>query len=343
MMTIKYKQKLLAVLSIVSISILCFAAPQEVQAQSGTAYEVLAEINALRASYGLDGLVENQYLNLSAQIQADYIAETGIGSHTGAGGTTAYDRALSVGYGEGYQVWVTENWAKGYDMTAYECVHDMWEPSTDHINNMLTTWHNEFGAGVALDINGMTVYVVNFGHSSSSTVVQPTASSSGVTSTPTTSGPTSTTAPVVQPVTTAVPNADGSVTHVVQYGQTLWKIAEAYGISLDDLLTMNGLTEDSAIYPDDVLLIIPASVEIEETPSITNTLVIQTPTPSATPTEDIERTPTEAAITPTKNPNSPGSILANIFSGDTLWVGIGLIAVSVFGIVLLLFTSARLR
>jgi hypothetical protein len=46
---------------------------------------------------------------------------------------------------------------------------------------------------------------------------------------------------------------------------------------------------------------------------------------------------------PTENPNSNGNFFKNIFSGDTLWVGIGLIAVSVFGIVLLLFTSARLR
>lgn len=341
---IKKKQRILAVLITFSLSILSLAAPHEAQAQAGTAYEVLAEINALRADYGLDGLVENQYLNLSAQVQADYIAETGIGSHTGEGGTTAYDRALAVGYGGGATIYVTENWAKGYGLTAYECVHDMWEPSTDHINNMLTTWHNEFGAGVALDINGMTVYVVNFGHSSGSSVVQPTASSSGVTSTPTTSGPTSTTAPAVQPVTTATPYEDGSLTHVVEYGQTLWEIAEAYGITLDDLYSMNGLTEDSAIYPDDVIIIIPAS-EVEETVAATDTPEVTTPTPSSTPspTEVLDQTPTEMEITPTKNPNSPGSILQNIFSGETLWIGIGLVAVSVFGIILLLFTSARLR
>jgi len=326
------KQRNLAILTILSLTILCLGTPEAVQAQAGEPYEVLAEINALRASYGLDGLAENQYLNLAAQIQADYIATTGVGSHTGEGGTTAYDRALSVGYGEGAQVWVTENWAKGYGLTAYECVHDMWETSTDHINNMLTTWHNEFGAGVALDINGMTVYVVNFGHSSGSAIIQPTSG-----------GPTSTTAPVIQPVTVATPYADSSVIHAVQYGQTLWSIADAYGISLDDLLSMNGLTEDSAIYPDDLLIIVPASIEAEETLDFTDTPEVQTPTLMPTPTEVVESTPTEAVLTPTRNANAPGSILANIFSGDTLWVGIGLVAVSVFGIILLLFTSARLR
>jgi len=342
-MTNKKKRHYLSFLLILSLGILYFIPSEEAQAQAGTAYEVLAEINALRASYGLDGLAENQYLNLAAQMQADYIAATGIGSHTGAGGTTAYDRALSVGYGEGAQVWVTENWAKGYSLSAYDCVHDMWEPSTDHINNMLTTWHNEFGAGVALDINGMTIYVVNFGHSSGSSIVQPTTSPYEPTYTSTPSGPTDTPEPLIQPVTTATPSEDGSVTHVVQYGQTLWKIAEAYGISLDDLLSLNGLTEDSSIYPDDVLLIIPASIETEQPTEVTPTPVAQTPTLTSTPTEVIEFTPTEATLTPTQNPNSPGSILANIFSGDTLWVGIGLIAVSVFGLILLLFTSARLR
>ncbi len=337
------RQRNLAILTILSLTILCLGTPETVQAQAGEPYEVLAEINALRASYGLDGLAENLYLNLAAQIQADYIAATGEGSHTGEGGTAAYDRALSVGYGEGAQVWVTENWAKGYGLTAYECVHDMWETSTDHINNMLTTWHNEFGAGVALDINGMTVYVVNFGHSSGSAIVQPTSETGDPSSTPTTSGPTSTTAPIVQPVTVATPNADGSVIHVVQYGQTLWAIADAYGISLDDLLSMNGLTEESAIYPDDQLMIVPASIEAEETADITDTPEAQPPTRTPTPTEVVVSTPTEAVLTPTRNPNAPGSILANIFSGDTLWVGIGLIAVSVFGIILLLFTSARLR
>jgi len=333
-MQLMKRQRNLAILTLLSLIILCLGTPEAVQAQAVEPYEVLAEINALRASYGLDGLAENQYLNLAAQMQADYIAATGVGSHTGEGGTTAYDRALSVGYGEGAQIWVTENWAKGYGLTAYECVHDMWEPSTDHINNMLTTWHNEFGAGVALDINGMTVYVVNFGHSSGSSAVQPTTAPSGPTNTP---------APLVQPVTTATPYADGSVIHTVQYGQTLWSIADAYEISLDDLLSMNGLTEDSAIYPDDLLMIVPASIEAEETLDITDTPEAQTPSLAPTPTEVVESTPTEAVLTPTRNPNAPGSILANIFSGDTLWVGIGLIAVSVFGIILLLFTSARLR
>ena len=335
MKTVK-KQRNLAFLTLFSLLVLLFGSPGHAYAQAGTPAEVLAEINGLRTANGLAPLAENQYLNLAAQNHANWIAATGIGSHTGEGGSSAADRALAVGYGEGSTVWVTENWARGPGLTAYGCVYDMWVPSTDHINNMLTTWHNEFGAGVALDDDGFTVYVVVFGHTSGSSVVQPTAAPSGPTSTP---------APIVQPVVTAEPNPDGSVIHIVQFGQTLWAIADAYGIPMADLLAQNGLTEDSAIYPDQELLILPASqqtatAETNTTPGADET---PTPTPTKAPTETPEATPTAFTPTPTEEPNTRANILANIFSGDSLWVGIGLVAVSVFGIGLLFFTSSRLK
>ncbi len=334
------KKRVVSILAILCLSTMYFAAPDLVQAQSGEPYEVLAEINALRAANGLEPLLENTYLNLAAQNHANWIAEdpANRGGHIGEGGSTAYDRALAVGYGEGSQIWVTENWARGLNMTAYEVVYNIWQPSEPHWLNMTTTWHNEFGAGVALDIQGLTVYVVNFGHSSGYVPVQPTI---------TPGGPTSTTAPIIYPVKTATANPDGSITHIVQYGQTLYGIADAYGITLAELLTLNGLTEDSAIYPDDKLIIVAADEEIQETAETTGTPQSDEPTssPTPTPTETIKATPSQALFTatPTEKANSTGNFLSNIFSGDTLWVGIGLVAVSIFGIVLLLFTSARLR
>ncbi len=337
------KKTIIILLAILCLSLAFFSKPEKVQAQSGEPYEVLAEINALRAANGLEPLRENTYLNIAAQNHADWIAEDPVnrGGHEGPGGNSAYDRAVAVGYGEGKQVWVTENWARGIDMTASEVVYDIWQPSPPHYNNMTTTWHNEFGAGVALDIQGLTVYVVNFGHSSGSVSLQPT---------DTPGGPTSTTAPLVQPVVTSTPNPDGSVIHIVQYGQTLWAIAEAYEIPLADLLSQNALTEDSAIFPEEQLLIVPGEEGAQESTEATSTTgtpqtQAATPSPTLTPTEAPDRTPTqvERTTTPTETPTSSNNFLLNIFSGDTLWVGIGLVAVSVFGIALLLFTSARLR
>ena len=55
---------------------------------------------------------------------------------------------------------------------------------------------------------------------------------------------------------TATPHADGSVVHIVGYGQTLWSIAVAYQVSLDDLRRLNSMPADSAdIYEGQALII----------------------------------------------------------------------------------------
>ncbi|KUK46013.1 MAG: hypothetical protein XD73_1111 [Anaerolinea thermophila] len=316
------------------------AAPQPTQAQAGTAWEVLAEINAYRAANGLPPLVENQYLNISSQNHVNWMAETGIYSHTGIDGSTSTERAIAAGYGGGSSVRVTENWARGPGMTASEVVYQSWATSDIHNSQMLSTSYNEFGAGVALDGDGMTVYVVNFGIVLGSSI-EPQATTGPST------GPTSTPAPIIQPITTSTPNPDGSVIHIVQYGETLWTIVEAYNVNMPDLLALNGLTEEDAIFPDQQLLIIPASIEVGETPETTGTPgeVTSTPTlaPSPTATRTFAPSPTLMAEDITETPEPRTNFLRNIFSGDTLIVGIGLVAVSVLGIALLLFTSSRLK
>ena len=332
--------RILVILAILSLFTPIFSAPEPAQAQAGTPFEVLVQINNLRSANGLSPLAENQYLNIAAQNHANWIATTGIGGHIGEGGSTAADRALAVGYGEGAKVWVTENWARGPGLTAYDCVYTMWAPSAAHIDNMLTTWHNEFGAGVALDGDGFTVYEVKFCHSAGSSIpAQPI-------STP--SGPTATFAPLIQAVTTTTPNPDGSVFHIVQFGQSLWAIADAYDIAMADLLSQNGLTEEDAIFPDQRLLIVPASIEVEEatvqeTAAANQAAQRRTPTPSPTATRTAQPTSTRMERTPTAEPNERVNFFVNIFSGDTLYVGIGLVVVSVLGIALLFYTTSRLK
>ena len=324
----KRKSPILSIFSIVSFLLLGFIMPRPVQAQAGTAWEMLAGINSLRAANGLAALEENYYLNLSAQNHADWIAETGIGSHYEDDGSTATDRAHAVGYTGAI---VTENWARGPGLTVTNCIYVMWD-DPDHMDNMLDPNRKEFGAGVALDSDGFTVYVVNFSNYDTNDS-QP----SDTTETVGDTGPTSTTGPVINALVTSTPTPDGTIIHVVQYGQTLWGIAEAYGISLIDLQNMNGLTDDSAIYPGDLLLIVQGT---GETPTPTPTEILEEPTPTLTPTAKVVATETPT-LTPTPEPRN--NFLTNIFSGDTLWVGVGLVVVSLFGIGLLLFTSSRLR
>jgi len=330
-------------IAVISLLGLFFTAPAPVQAQSGTPWEVLAEINGYRAANGLPPLVENQALNLAAQNHVNWMAATGEYGHIGEGGSTYTDRALAAGYGDGSNIRVTENWARGPKLTPSGAVYDMWAPSAVHNSQMLTTTYNEFGAGVALDQDGMTVYVVVFGLVIGGDVPalpkQPTAS---------TSGPTSTPAPLVQPITTADPNPDGSIVHVVKYGQTLSAIAKAYEIPLTELLSQNYLTEESVIYPEEELLIAPAKAETEKptsTPPEKEAASTPTAQPSLTPTKRAEPNPTRQ-IEPyekTETPETTDNLRWQLFEGDNHWLGIGLVSVSLGGIALLFITESRLK
>ena len=65
--------------------------------------------------------------------------------------------------------------------------------------------------------------------------------------------PTATPAP--SPTATPVPTADGPLEYTVVEGDTLYGIADSFGVSIEDLLAVNGLTEDDLLHPGDVLVI----------------------------------------------------------------------------------------
>ena len=95
----------------------------------------------------------------------------------------------------------------------------------------------------------------------------------------------------VIPVVEATPREDGSVIHEVQAGQALWNIAAIYKISLSYLLTLNGLTENTLIYPGDKLLIRP---------------------PKATPTPGTSPTPARSASESATRKAAPTAQVANV-------------------------------
>jgi len=64
-------------------------------------------------------------------------------------------------------------------------------------------------------------------------------------------------------------------THTVLEGETAWTIAALHGLTLDDLLNLNGITRSTVLYPGD-------------------TVRIRQPDPTATPTEIASITPTPA-------------------------------------------------
>lgn len=71
--------------------------------------------------------------------------------------------------------------------------------------------------------------------------------------------PTQTPTSVIAPVQTVTPRADGSLVHVVGFGQTLAEIAQAYGVTMGEIQRYNGLPPDSTtLYSGQKLLILPA-------------------------------------------------------------------------------------
>ena len=50
-------------------------------------------------------------------------------------------------------------------------------------------------------------------------------------------------------------SSEDAETYIVQPGDSLWSISEQFGVSLDELLDWNNLTEDSVIHPGEEIII----------------------------------------------------------------------------------------
>lgn len=108
------------------------------------------------------------------------------------------------------------------------------------------------------------------------------------------------------PVQTLPPNEDGSITHVVQYGETLIDIAESYGITLQELYNRNrSLNPTKPSYFEGQVLIIRAP--FTATPLMTQTYTPNPPTRTPLPTRTPRPTYTATTVrsaTPTRTPTA---------------------------------------
>jgi LysM repeat protein len=344
------------VFGLIALSTLA-AGASRTAAQAGDPGSLIAEVNGLRTARGLAPYKVNNALMAAAQAHSEYQAKAGSATHTGAGGTRPYDRAVGAGYGGGRTVYVSENIAMGTNLTPQQVVFEIWQDAV-HLETMISTLYQDIGAGVAVS-GDYVYYTIDVG------VVAEAAGNNDSPPSGATPNPNATPAPtamIIKPVVVATPLSDGSVVHVVDVGQALWNIASAYGVPLPELLALNGLTEDSLIHPGDKLVLQPASITQSPTstgvPS-TDTLQPKKKTETAAPTSTAtpkSRTdsPTAGAATPaalalitaTARPDSQGIIpqgaLVQTKSGpDYLLVVIVVLALS--GLVLILVGSVLKR
>lgn len=263
------------------ISILFSSFFTPAKAKTDNVYDLIGAVNQLRTANGLPPYEINASLMASAQSHSDYQASIGTITHTGVGGSSAKSRAIAAGYGGGTTVYVSENIAGGTGMTYQQAVQ-MWQGDSLHLNTMLGSSYTDVGAGIAY--SGDRVYfTLDVGYIAG-------AAGSGVPIIQNPSQPSAPTAIPYQPIVTSTPAKDGSVTHKVQSGQTLWAISAIYQVSLPEILTLNGFNDNTLIFPGNEILIKPAS--IIPTPQMTLTDVISTKPPTQRPTETIKPTQT---------------------------------------------------
>lgn len=290
-----------------------------------SAFDLIAAVNDLRALYGLPAYAVSSILMNTAQGQADFMASTGTVTHLGPGGISLTQRLLNAGYPllGGFRA---ENILSiGSNASGYEVVHSGYWADADHQNTMLSANLTEIGAGVA--VNGsMGYYVIDCAASttsgSPSTGNTPVAVVNG---TPVTQGPSQ----ILSAVIVSTPREDGAIYHDVQYGQSLWSIAIAYGTKIDEIKRLNNLTSNE-IYLGQKLLIKKASTATPTVPAAAQTETPQ-PTNTSAPTlapstEVFTATPTLIAQ-PQSSANAGGIwtwiiiVIALLAAGVGTWLG----------------------
>jgi opacity protein-like surface antigen len=274
-------------------------------AQVEDAYQVIAAVNAFRTGQGLPALQIDNSLMAAAQAQSNYQASIQTVTHVGGDGSSASQRAIAYGFGGGAQVFVSENIAGGMTMTIDTAIFQYWQDDL-HLHTMLNPAALFIGAGVATAGN-YVYYTVDTGYYAGAAVSSggQDTSSSGNTAADVPAAPS---APSVDPFIIATQAEDGSITHIVGYGQTLVGIANSYAVTVGDLLILNQMTLDTVIYPEDEIIIQPAYTptitESPTTPAPTDTpLPTETPTPG-TPTARATLAPQNTlTATPTLTPS----------------------------------------
>ena len=263
-------------------------------------YDLIEAVNALRASYGLAPYTINSILMYTAQAQADFMAATGDVTHAGPGGIGLTARLLAAGYPLGGDLsaggFRAENITSGAENRTAQSAVEGWTGDALHLNTMISPNLSEIGAGVTV-AKGRVYFVIDCALPNMDGLPQSS-----------TSVPGSGSALPSREVSIAVvstPNSDGDVIHEVKQGQSLWQIAIAYDVKVDDIKRLNNLSDDN-IYPGNKLLVkqnailaTPSSKEISTkgaTAISTSTRAASTSTAVRTPVSLPTQSPSQSSV-----------------------------------------------
>lgn len=275
-------QKTIAAICVLAAFLSFFTSASAAPQKTPTAYEVIAAVNALRASHGMPPYLIDPILMMAAQGQADYLASTpnfGNG-HVGPGGTDADARAHALGYPDVPGLDINENWGTLREGDPIEMlIFGGWN-DPEHMHTMLHDRGQHVGCGVA--ISGDHAYII--------LNVAAFWGDAGLTAQPTTSAYGGTTAGAfnvsqyIAPVIKATAAPDGSITHNVMSGQSLWMIAHHYEVDIERIRQLNNLGTNDTIYIGQKVLVQPPN---PATPTSSATTTSQYPPTSQGPTRAV--------------------------------------------------------
>ena len=292
-------------------------------------YDLINAVNALRTAYGLAPYSINSILMSTAQAQADFMASTGDVTHFGPGGIGLTARLLAAGYPLGGDLsaggFRAENITSGNEDRTAESAVQGWTGDALHLDTMISPNLSEIGAGVAI-ANGRVYYVIDCAFPTTSLLPEASTSIPG-------SGTAVTTLEAIPVAILSTPNSDGDVIHEVKPGQSLWQLAIAYEVKIDDIKRLNNLF-DNNIYPGNKLLIkqdvvLPAaSIAAVPTgaPKMTSTNEPDSATSTLLPTVTIIISTQTASSAPVDNSSIIGIamsiiVLALLGGGVFTWLG----------------------
>lgn len=307
---------------------LSFISPAPARAQAGSAMDLIQAVNAYRAEQGLAPYDVDGGLMSLAQGQSEFQASIQTCTHNRVDGTGPGDYGISA-----------ENVACGDNLSVSGAIYGQWADQL-HASTMLGPTTGLVGAGAASA--GSTVYYTlavkrlsgDFNYnppvdesSSGESAVQPPAMQD----------------PPIGPIATSTPNEDGSIAHVIKYGETLVDIAESYGMSLADLIAINKLDAANPVYYENQVLIIRVAFTL--TPYYTATYTPRPPTRTPLPTRTPRPTRTPAPErSPLPTRTATAEPLIELPSIDDLGparplLAYTFIAISTLGLLVLIFTS----
>ncbi len=292
--------------------------------------QLIDTVNNLRLAYGLAPLPIHPILMQTAQSQADYMAATGIITHARPGGMTYTQQLLSLGFplaGDlslgGFR---SENILSSYGPLVWNGVPDGWQDA-QHMNTMLSGNFTHIGAGISQ--SGDSYYYAVDTAAVTSSGQQQESASTIMTSVPSGANESAGASQFMVPVTVSTPRPDGTVIHKVQYGQSLWSIAIAYGTTIKSIQALNNMGADSTVYQGQELLVMTGATQAAVLPSTVTAQPTLTPAPvteaSATPAPTLTALPlTEIDAETSSSPNFGSSKVLVVVIIIAAFVGAGM-------------------